>query len=103
VRPQDITRSALLTIEGELDDISGAGQTRAAHALCTGIPKARQSHYDAVGAGHYGIFSGRRWREQVYPEVRQFIERYSRGVAAPSTTRPAAKRRNRATARATRK
>ncbi|HVQ06571.1 MAG TPA: polyhydroxyalkanoate depolymerase, partial [Burkholderiaceae bacterium] len=65
VRPQDITRSALLTIEGELDDISGAGQTKAAHALCTGIPKARQFHYDAVGAGHYGIFSGRRWREQV--------------------------------------
>jgi poly(3-hydroxybutyrate) depolymerase len=103
VRPQDITRSALLTIEGELDDISGAGQTRAAHALCTGIPKARQSHYDAVGAGHYGIFSGRRWREQVYPEVRQFIERYRRGVAAPSTNRPAAKRRNRTTARAARK
>jgi poly(3-hydroxybutyrate) depolymerase len=103
VRPQDITRSALLTIEGELDDISGAGQTRAAHALCTGIPKSRQFHYDAVGAGHYGIFSGRRWREQVYPEVQQFIERYSRGVAAPSTSRPAAKRRNGATARATRK
>jgi poly(3-hydroxybutyrate) depolymerase len=103
VRPQDITRSALLTIEGELDDISGAGQTRAAHALCTGIPKSRQSHYDAVGAGHYGIFSGRRWREQVYPEVRQFIERYSRGVTAPSNIRHAAKRRNTATARATRK
>jgi poly(3-hydroxybutyrate) depolymerase len=91
VRPQDITRSALLTIEGELDDISGAGQTRAAHALCTGIPKARQFHYDAVGAGHYGIFSGRRWREQVYPEVKQFIERFSRGVAAPSNTRAANK------------
>jgi poly(3-hydroxybutyrate) depolymerase len=103
VRPQDITRSALLTIEGELDDISGAGQTRAAHALCTGIPKSRQFHYDAVGAGHYGIFSGRRWREQVYPEVQQFIERYSRGVAAPTTTRAEAKRRNGATARATRK
>ncbi|HSW23953.1 MAG TPA: polyhydroxyalkanoate depolymerase, partial [Burkholderiaceae bacterium] len=103
VRPQDITRSALLTIEGELDDISGAGQTRAAHALCTGIPKARQSHYDAVGAGHYGIFSGRRWREQVYPEVRQFIERHSRGAAATSTNRPAAKRRDGPSARATRK
>jgi poly(3-hydroxybutyrate) depolymerase len=84
VRPQDITRSALLTIEGELDDISGAGQTKAAHALCTGIPKARQFHYDAIGAGHYGIFSGRRWREQVYPEVRRFIARYSRGPAQPA-------------------
>jgi poly(3-hydroxybutyrate) depolymerase len=101
VRPQDITRSALLTIEGELDDISGAGQTRAAHALCTGIPKSRQFHYDAVGAGHYGIFSGRRWREQVYPEVLRFIEHYSRGVAAPVTSRPAAKKRSAKTARKT--
>jgi len=73
VRPQDIRTSALLTIEGELDDISGAGQTRAAHDLCTGIPKDRQFHYDAEGAGHYGIFSGRRWREKVYPHVRDFI------------------------------
>ena len=73
VRPQDIKGTALLTIEGELDDISGAGQTRAAHGLCTGIPKERQFHYDAIGAGHYGIFSGRRWREKVYPQVRDFI------------------------------
>jgi poly(3-hydroxybutyrate) depolymerase len=78
VRPQDITETALLTIEGELDDISGAGQTRAAHSLCTGVAKQRMFHYDAIGAGHYGIFSGRRWREQVYPEVRQFIERFGR-------------------------
>jgi poly(3-hydroxybutyrate) depolymerase len=78
VRPQDITTSAVLTIEGELDDISGAGQTRAAHSLCTGVPAHRQQHYDAVGAGHYGIFSGRRWREQVYPEVKRFIERFNR-------------------------
>jgi poly(3-hydroxybutyrate) depolymerase len=76
VRPQDITTSALLTVEGELDDISGAGQTKAAHELCTGIPKDRQFHYDVEGAGHYGIFSGRRWREKVYPEVRAFIRRF---------------------------
>jgi poly(3-hydroxybutyrate) depolymerase len=76
VRPQDIRSSALLTVEGELDDISGAGQTRAAHELCTGIPKGRQFHYDAIGAGHYGIFSGRRWRENVYPVVRDFIARH---------------------------
>ena len=73
VRPQDIKTPALLTIEGELDDISGAGQTRAAHDLCTGIPEDRRFHYDALGAGHYGIFSGKRWREVVYPEVRDFI------------------------------
>ncbi len=83
VRPQDITTTSLLTIEGELDDISGAGQTRAAHGLCSGIPKNRQFHYDAMGAGHYGIFSGRRWREKVYPEVKAFIQRYD--VAAEST------------------
>ena len=83
VRPQDITATALLTVEGELDDISGAGQTRAAHDLCTGIPKSRQFHYDAVGAGHYGIFSGRRWREKVYPQVRNFIARFDEaGVMA---------------------
>lgn len=82
VRPQDIGRTALLTIEGELDDISGAGQTRAAHELCTGIPKEHQFHYDVEGAGHYGIFSGRRWREMVYPRVRQFIGRYDAATAA---------------------
>ncbi|HZE90099.1 MAG TPA: polyhydroxyalkanoate depolymerase, partial [Rhizobacter sp.] len=76
VRPQDIKTTALLTIEGELDDISGAGQTRAAHDLCTGVPKSRQFHYDVEGAGHYGIFSGRRWREKVYPQVRDFIAKY---------------------------
>ena len=76
VRPQDIQNSAMLTIEGELDDISGAGQTRAAHDLCTGIPIERQFHYDVVGAGHYGIFAGSRWRDIVYPQVRDFIKRF---------------------------
>jgi poly(3-hydroxybutyrate) depolymerase len=73
VRPQDITRTALLTVEGELDDISGSGQTAAAHALCTGVPKTHQMHYEAQGAGHYGIFSGRRWRDMVHPVVKTFI------------------------------
>ena len=82
VRPQDITTTALLTIEGELDDISGAGQTRAAHGLCTGIPKERQFHYDVEGAGHYGIFSGRRWRENVYPQVHAFISGHQDSPAA---------------------
>ncbi len=85
VRPQDITTTSLLTIEGELDDISGAGQTRAAHDLCTGIPKSRQFHYDVEGAGHYGIFSGRRWREKVYPQVRDFIASHQK-AGAPSAT-----------------
>ena len=84
VRPQDITKTALLTIEGELDDISGAGQTRVAHELCSGIPKSRQFHYDAIGAGHYGIFSGRRWREMVHPEVQRFIARHDGPDATPA-------------------
>jgi poly(3-hydroxybutyrate) depolymerase len=73
VAPEAITRSEILTIEGELDDISGLGQTRAAHELCTGIPAERKHHLTVEGAGHYGIFSGRRWREKVYPQVRAFI------------------------------
>jgi poly(3-hydroxybutyrate) depolymerase len=90
VRPEDIKTTALLTIEGELDDISGAGQTRAAHELCKGIAASRRTHYDVKGAGHYGIFSGRRWRDKVYPEVKRFIEELgSRPAARKSTqTRP---------------
>jgi poly(3-hydroxybutyrate) depolymerase len=88
VRPQDIKTSALLTIEGELDDISGAGQTKAAHGLCTGIPTSRQFHYDVPGAGHYGIFSGRRWRELVYPKMREFIARHQ---SSPAPARRARK------------
>ena len=77
VRPADIRSSALMTIEGELDDISGLGQTQAAHGLCTGLPEKRKRHLTVKGAGHYGIFSGRRWRENVYPEVREFIRRHA--------------------------
>jgi poly(3-hydroxybutyrate) depolymerase len=77
VRPQDIRSTALLTIEGELDDISGNGQTEAAHALCTGIPAGMQDHYEVPGAGHYGIFSGRRWREAVCPRIGEFIRKYA--------------------------
>ena len=84
VKPQDIKTTALLTIEGELDDISGAGQTRAAHDLCSGIDKKRKVHYDAVGAGHYGIFSGRRWREKVYPALRDFIANNQTRSALPA-------------------
>lgn len=73
VRPQDIRATALLTVEGELDDISGSGQTEAAHELCTGIDDAKREHYEVKGAGHYGIFSGRRWRELVYPKMQKFI------------------------------
>ena len=73
VRPQDIKDVALLTIEGELDDISGLGQTRAAHELCVHIPKEMKQHFTAPKCGHYGIFSGRRWREVIAPKIGEFI------------------------------
>ncbi|MBX3610167.1 MAG: polyhydroxyalkanoate depolymerase [Hydrogenophaga sp.] len=94
VRPQDIRGVGLLTVEGELDDISGSGQTAAAHDLCTGIPKAHSKHYEAKGAGHYGIFSGRRWREMVYPVVKQFIaEHEPKPETAPARKRTSARSR----------
>lgn len=73
VDPSKIRNVALLTVEGEFDDISGAGQTRAAHDLCSSLPASQKKHLTVDGAGHYGIFSGRRWRERVYPRVRKFI------------------------------
>jgi len=73
VAPEAITRAALLTIEGEHDDISGPGQTQAALDLCSGIPDERKRHITIEGVGHYGLFSGRRWRQTVYPRVRDFI------------------------------
>ncbi len=88
VRPQDIKTTAQFTIEGELDDISGSGQTQAAQGLCTGIPKARQKHLEVKGAGHYGIFSGRRWRESAYPAVKAFILSNNK---PPATTAASAK------------
>ncbi|MBW4048640.1 MAG: polyhydroxyalkanoate depolymerase [Proteobacteria bacterium] len=87
VRPQDIHSTALMTIEGELDDISGAGQTQAAHDLCTGIPAEDRTHYTVPGAGHYGIFAGRRWRELTYPRVRDFIASHRAGAGRSATPR----------------
>ena len=73
VAPEDIRGTALFTIEGELDDISGSGQTRAAHGLCSSIPAEHRQHLTAPQVGHYGIFSGRRWRESICPQVGEFI------------------------------
>lgn len=77
VRPQDIKTVALFTIEGELDDISGAGQTQAAHDLCSSIPEHMKRDFVAPKAGHYGIFSGRRWRESICPKIGEFIREFS--------------------------
>ncbi len=68
-----IRRSALFTVEGERDDICAIGQTVAAHDLCTGIKPWLKSHHVQLGVGHYGVFSGRRWRQQIYPRVREMI------------------------------
>ncbi len=87
VAPEAITSASLLTIEGELDDITGLGQTQAAHDLCSGIPANQKRHLTVEGAGHYGIFSGKRWRETVYPQVREFI-------AAAEAVRPRKRRRS---------
>ncbi len=77
VRPQAIAETALLTIEGELDDISGNGQTQAAHTLCTGIPEANREHFAVPKVGHYGIFSGKRWREVIAPHIAGFIRKHA--------------------------
>ena len=73
VNPAAIRRTALLTVEGERDDICAVGQTLAAHDLCTSIRPSRQRHHLQPGAGHYGVFSGRKWQQQIYPLVRNFV------------------------------
>jgi len=73
VQPAAIRRTALMTVEAANDDITGLGQTAAAHALCSAIPPERRRAYVQEGAGHYGVFSGRRWREQIAPRIAEFI------------------------------
>ncbi len=73
VDPRAIRRTQLLTIEGDRDDICAVGQTLAAQELCSGIARFRKRHYVQPGAGHYGVFSGRRWSQQIYPLVRDVI------------------------------
>ncbi len=73
VRPEAISDIALMTIEGENDDISGIGQTQAAHDLCVNVPSEMQVDYIQPGVGHYGVFNGSRWRNEIQPRVRDFI------------------------------
>ena len=74
VRPGAIRRTALLTVEGERDDICAIGQTVAALDLCTGIHPGMKRHHLQTGVGHYGVFSGKRWAREVYPRVRETIQ-----------------------------
>jgi polyhydroxyalkanoate depolymerase len=73
VEPSKITRVALMTVEGEKDDICSIGQTLAAQDLCTGVRAYRKVHHMQAGVGHYGVFSGRKWNNEIYPLLRDFI------------------------------
>jgi poly(3-hydroxybutyrate) depolymerase len=75
VAPEKITDIGLLTVEGENDDISGIGQTQAAHTLCSGLPEGMAEDYVQPHVGHYGVFNGRRFREEIYPKVRGMIRK----------------------------
>ncbi len=79
----DIRRAGLMTVEGEKDDISGVGQTQAAHDLCVNIPSDRKQHHLQMGVGHYGVFNGSRFRNEIAPRIREFIA----GVDASSRAR----------------
>lgn len=81
-RPVDcaaITRTALLTVEGERDDISGIGQTRAAHGLCRNLPDRRRQHIEQPGVGHYGLFNGSRFRNELAPRIKSFMAAHAAG------------------------
>lgn len=82
VVPAAVERTALMTIEGELDDISAPGQTVAAHAICASVPADRRAHLVQPGVGHYGIFNGRRWRTEILPRIKDFIADNERPAAA---------------------
>ncbi|RJF81376.1 polyhydroxyalkanoate depolymerase [Azospirillum cavernae] len=74
IDPAAITKTAVMTVEGELDDISAPGQTIAAQRLCSSLPDSMRKTHFQKGVGHYGIFNGRRWRESILPEIRSFIQ-----------------------------
>lgn len=75
MRPDAITKTAILAIEGELDDISGLGQTKAALEIAKNLPESKKKYHMAAQVGHYGIFNGRKWREQVRPVITAWIEK----------------------------
>jgi poly(3-hydroxybutyrate) depolymerase len=91
-----ITRTAMLTVEGEKDDITGRGQTRAAHVLCTGLSDDMKAHYEQPNVGHYGVFNGSRWRAEIAPRVMDFIRSHRTDLPgkaakpAPAKKAPAA-------------
>jgi poly(3-hydroxybutyrate) depolymerase len=94
IKPEKIRRVALMTVEGENDDISGVGQTEAAHALCTSIPADRKVHYLQPDVGHYGVFNGSRFRAEIAPRIADFVLSNSGNTARKRGAAPAAKSGN---------
>jgi poly(3-hydroxybutyrate) depolymerase len=94
IRTETIRHTALLTIEGERDDISGVGQTKAAHALCTNLSYDKKQHYLAMGVGHYGVFNGSRYRADIQPRIRDFVRKHHTGAngSLERAARPIVKR-----------
>ncbi len=86
IDPAAIKRVALLTIEGEHDDISGLGQTEAAHKICTNIPKSMHQHYVQPDVGHYGVFNGSRFRNEIAPRITKFIGEHKKPARRVKTT-----------------
>lgn len=93
VDPSRIRRAALMTIEGEKDDITGLGQCRATHDLCSGLPAERKLHLECAGVGHYGIFNGSRFRTEIAPRIAQFMRLFD-PRAQLILTRPITSRRS---------
>ena len=73
------TATALMTVEGEKDDISGVGQTQAAHTICTSLPESRRVHHLQKGVGHYGVFNGSRFRSEIAPRISDFMYTHNSG------------------------
>jgi poly(3-hydroxybutyrate) depolymerase len=86
VDPSRIRNAALLTIEGENDDITGHGQTEAAHGLTPNIPAERKAHYTQLGVGHYGVFNGSRFRSEIAPRIADFIRSHAQKPLARTGT-----------------
>ena len=86
VKPELIRDVALMTVEGEKDDISGIGQTQAAHDLCVKLPEDMQTDYIQPGVGHYGVFNGRRFQTEIAPRVTEFTKRFTMRDADEAAT-----------------
>ena len=92
VDPAKIRRVALMTVEGENDDISGVGQTEAAHRLCVNIPAERKAHWLQPGVGHYGVFNGSRFRAEIAPRIADFVLSNNGAAAGAGKRAPSAQR-----------